>query len=321
MSKTNNTEGVPVIPLMGFPGIQLSSTNIKENLEDADIQFESLKQLYNRFQPDGMFTMMDLTVEAEALGLETLKPENSSFTIIEHPLKNREDLKKIKMPDTAKAGRMPLMQDVVKKMAGNFRCKVLAYITGPYTFAGLLQGASTVMKNVLKKPELVKEILEFSTEIIKSYGKLLIDAGVDMICILEPTATGLSPQQFMDFSGEYIKILKKEWEIPIILHICGDTVMIIEEMVKTGCDGISLDHMVDLKEAAEKIPEDVMIIGNIDPVNIIAYGEKKEVEESVNKLLKDMKNRKNFILSTGCDLPPDTNLDNIAYMIELAKNK
>jgi len=319
MKIENAGKGVPVIPLMGFPGIQLSNTTIKENLENAEIQYESLKQLYKKFQPDGMFIMMDLTIEAEALGLETLKPKNSSFTIVDHPIKSKEDLEKLKLPDINKATRMPLMQDVVKKLNKNLECDTLAYVTGPFTLTGLLQGASAAMKNVLKKPELVKEILEFSTKVIKAYGNSLINAGVDMICILEPTATGLSPQQFMNFSGKYIKILEKEWEVPVILHICGDTTMLIEKMVEINCAGISLDYMVDLKEADQKIPEDIMIIGNVDPVNVIAYGERNKVKETVNKLLKDMNNRENFILSTGCDLPPDTDLDNIKYMIDLAK--
>lgn len=61
---------VPVAPLMGLPGIQLTYTTVKENLENAEVQFETIKKLKERFEPDIVFPFMDLSVEAEALGLE-----------------------------------------------------------------------------------------------------------------------------------------------------------------------------------------------------------------------------------------------------------
>jgi uroporphyrinogen decarboxylase len=321
VSLINAGGNVPVAPLMGFPGIQLTGTKIKENLEDAEIQFKTLNELYKRFQPDAMFYMMDLSVEAEALGLRVLKPETSSFTVIEHPVIDRSDLNNLVIPDPEKDGRMPLFLKLVKMMSSSFTCSTVAYVSGPYTLAGLMSGASRVIKSVLKDPEYLKELLDFSTRVIAAYGQKLIEAGADMICILEPTATGLSPDQFKRFSGNYIKSLKKEWNHPVILHICGDTDHLITEMVKTDCEGISLDSMVNILAVINRIPEDVMVLGNVDPVNIMAYGEKKEVEEKVRSLLMEMKGRNNFVLSTGCDLPPDTNLHNIEYLINLARKR
>jgi len=133
---------VPVAPLMGFPGIQLTKTTIKENLEDAEIQFNTLNELYKRFQPDAMFYMMDLSVEAEALGLRVLKPENSSFTVIEHPVEDRSALKKLVIPDPEKDGRMPLFLKLVKMMSTNLMCSTVAYVSGPYTLAGLMSGVN-----------------------------------------------------------------------------------------------------------------------------------------------------------------------------------
>ena len=59
---------VPVAPLMGLPGIHLTYKTVKENLENAEVQFETIKKLKERFEPDIVFPFMDLSVEAEALG-------------------------------------------------------------------------------------------------------------------------------------------------------------------------------------------------------------------------------------------------------------
>jgi uroporphyrinogen decarboxylase len=317
---TRNKNQIPIAPLMGSTGIQLTSTRVSENLENADIQFKSLYKLYQKFHPDLMFPMMDLSIEAEALGLKTLKARDSSYTIIEHPIRDLSSLKKLELPEPQKSARMPLMLIVINQMSSNFDCINVAYVTGPYTLAGLLNGASEVIKNVIKSPDLLITIIEYSTKVIDIYGSALIDAGADMICILEPTATGLSPQQYEKFSGRYIKKLRKRWDIPVVLHICGDASLLVPEMVQTGCKGLSLDSLVDLPEISQIVPDDVLLLGNIDPV-VVAYGEKSDVKLAVKSLIDKMKGRVNFILSTGCDLPPDTDLENIKYIFEFARKR
>ena len=80
-------KGILTAPLMGLPGVRLTNTKINENYEDADIQFRSLKALYDKYHPNFMFNMMDLSLEAESLGLKILKPDDAPYTIIEHPIK------------------------------------------------------------------------------------------------------------------------------------------------------------------------------------------------------------------------------------------
>ena len=311
----------PVVPLMGFPGTRLTKTTIRENLEDAEMHFESLKALYLKYRPDAMLTMMDLSIEAEALGISVIKPEDASYTVKEHPIRTREELKGLKVPDPLKDGRLPLYLEVVRKMKASFDCYSMAYVIGPYTLAGLLNGATNVVKNVLKNPEFLTELLDFCTKVVSVYGRELIRAGADAIVILEPTATVLSPKQFNMYSGKYVSEIIKSWDkTPVILHICGDTTHLIPDMLKTGCAGISLDSMVNFADVVKKIPAEILLIGNTDPVNYIALGTKEELIAEVKRLLSSMAGKKNFVLSSGCDLPPETSHENLELFVEMAKN-
>lgn len=315
----NCSHRVPVVPLMGFPGANLTGTTIKQNLEDADIHFNSIEQLYKKYHPDAMIFMMDLTIEAEAIGLKVLKPEDASYTVIEHPVICESDIERFIIPDPSVSGRMPLMINVMKKMSKSFDCKKIAYVIGPYTLAGLMNGAGQVIKNVLKKPQFLKTLLDFTTDVISKYAQALEESGADAICILEPTATMLSPKDFVEFSGNYVQKLVLQCNVPIILHICGDTTHLIKHMIETGARGISLDSMVDFGKIKEQVSLDVMLIGNVDPVNCIAYGEESTTKETISKLLMEMKGTSNFVLSTGCDLPKDASLDNISLLFDLAR--
>jgi uroporphyrinogen decarboxylase len=241
--------------------------------------------------------------------------------VIEHPVETESDILKLKTPDPIKDGRMPLYLGVVKEMHCHFACLNVAYIIGPYTLAGLLNGASRVIKNVLKNPKFLKELLEFTMVSVNKYAQALIEAGADAICILEPTATLLSPIQFDEFSGLYVKKIVDKCNVPVILHICGNTTHLIGNMISTGIDGISLDSMVDFAEIKKIVPEEIFLIGNLDPVNVIAYGDKTVVENNIKILLQVMNDRNNFVLSTGCDLPEDADLHNIQLMFNLARGE
>jgi uroporphyrinogen decarboxylase len=91
-------------------------------------------------------------------------------------------------------------------------------------------------------------------------------------------------------------------------------------MGASGAYGLSLDSMVDLKDAAERIPENVFLIGNIDPVKVFLQSNGEEVERETTELLEKMKDVPNFILSSGCDIPLETPHENIAAFFRAGRN-
>ena len=306
-----------VIPLLGAPGIQLSNTTLRENLIDWSIQFNTMRLLIERFQPDGIFPFMDLTVEAEALGLKINFPEDENPSVRSHSIKTEEDLEAIKLRYKGISGRMPVFIKVVENIAKNFSIIKGAYTIGPFTLAGELMGVSELNMNVILNPELAHKFLEFTTYVIKDYAKALLDAGAETIAVLEPSAVMLSPTQFEDFSGRYFSYLVEELKAQLILHICGNTTHLLKKMSNTGAIGLSLDSLVNLKEASKIVPSNVALIGNLDPVRIFLQSTPEEVAKATRDLVEEMKGAKNFILSSGCDLPVGTPLENIeAFMKE-----
>lgn len=83
-----------IMPLLSLPRINFKNTSIKENLTNSDIQLKTLKRLVEKYNLDGIFTFMDLTVEAESLGLEINFPENDNSSVADHPVKTEKILKR-----------------------------------------------------------------------------------------------------------------------------------------------------------------------------------------------------------------------------------
>ncbi len=297
-------------PLMGFPGAKLTGTSVKENLCDSTKQLASLLSLAARVEPDIVMPMMDLSIECETLGLPISFPENESPTVETHPIRSSLDLQTLK-PFQVEQGRVQVFLDTVAGLKKHTDAAVCAYVCGPFTLAGLLMGATEILMASYDDPQGVKEIISFCGDFVETYSKALEAHGADYICILDPTAVMLSPDTFAEFAGNYVEKVVGGLNIPSILHICGNTTHLIGKMVDTGVQGLSLDMDVDIGEILKIVPESVVIMGNIDSKNLMPSGSPQAIESETENLLRLTKSFDNFIPSTGCDLPPETPIENI----------
>jgi uroporphyrinogen decarboxylase len=304
-----------VIPLMGAPGAALTRTTLRQNLTDAETQHQSLMALFDKFHPDGLFLFMDLTVEAECLGLPLVFPDNENPSVAEHPVKDLQGLEMIRKRWKGIGGRMPVFLKTMEQLAKSKGWIKGSYVIGPLTLAGELVGVSNLAIASIENEELVAKTVDFSFEVVSTYARALIDAGSDVIAVLEPTAVIFSPVQFRKLCAEYFMRLQKALNTRLILHVCGDTTHQLQEMFVTNALGLRLDTMVDFGKAITRIPSDMMLIGNVSPVDVFLNGKPGQVEAEVRNLLTTIGDRLNFILSSGCDLPMDVPIDNIvAFM-------
>jgi len=315
-----------VVPLVGFPGVSITGSTIKLAQQNYDEHFRVIKANVETFQPDAVFPLMDLSVEANALGMYTVFPKEESATVVKDEFKN-EDLKFLEKINIEYDMRLLGYVEVVKKMKAELPDSILigAYVTGPYTLAGLLLGADQAALKSVLDPDELNAICRVMNEKIKNYIKLLVEAGAQMICVLEPSVVMLGPEQLEQFSGRYVKNIVDSYsdtDIAMIYHICGNTMPLLDKMCETGVNALSIDSAeagVNLPEAAKRVPEDVIIIGNINPTGKILNGIPSEVEKEVNDLLVNMSEFPNFILSTGCDLPQETPIENINAFMKVGR--
>jgi len=305
-----------VAPLMGYPGARMTGTTLRENVQDSKFHTKSILALHEAFSPDCIFPMMDLAIEAGAIGLPIRFEENESPTVEYHPVKSKEDLRSLEATDAFADKRLASFVETTRALRQTIGTALGAYVTGPFTLAGLMMGATQVAVATLRNPPLLHQALAFASEVIVGYAKRLEEAGADMIVILEPTAVILSPKAFVEFSGKYVADMVERIGVTTVLHVCGNTTPLIGEMCKTGVEGLSLDAMVDFPDIARTVPSHVALIGNINPVSVMASGNPEDVRREVRLLADAMKPYPNFILSTGCDLPFDTPAENIHAFME-----
>jgi [methyl-Co(III) methanol-specific corrinoid protein]:coenzyme M methyltransferase len=261
----------------------------------------------------------DFVVESEALGCE-IKPGDKKIVpqVTKHPFEKPEDLK---MPDDLlQAGRIPVVLEAIRKMreeVGDF-LPISSLVLGPLTLAAELSDTANLLRWTMKKPDYVEKFVDFATEVVIRYGKAQYRAGSDIVEVGEPVASAslISPKMFKEFAKPALIRVAEELGGIRVLHICGNALPMIPDMVETGFDGISIEEDVDVAKI-KPLVGDVKILGNVSSKGALVMGDPNQVEDESRKALEAGVD----LLEPGCGISPITPIDNIKAMVKAATSK
>jgi len=298
----------------------------------SDLNFSSDKFIQGQLEANKKYCIESTGVSpglagiAEALGSQLVFPDHGAPYVREYGIKDILDLEKLSVPDPVKAGRFTFVLETAEKLADTFgkEIPVSVEVPGPFTTAGNLMSIEKLLRDTRKNPEYTHRVLRLVTDttiaFIKEAAKLNVDIG-----IAEPSASGtlISQNMFQNFVLPYlteivnaIKILGKDSPY---LHICGNTKKIWTLMADTGAGALSLDDVIDLKDAKEMVGDRVILIGNVKPTATMYLGKPVDVERDAKECLKKAyDNPKGYVLALGCGFPIDTPPENIHALREAA---
>ncbi len=303
-----------VLPIMTHPGIEIIGKTVREAVSDGHIHFDAIRALSLKYPYSiANTTIMDLTVEAEAFGANVIMPEDEVPTVLGRLLCSLKDVEGLKVPDM-NAGRIKEYLKASKLAAENLDKPTFAGCIGPFSLAGRLYDMTEIMIAIYIEPNTIRLLLDKCTQFILDYCLALKSSGVAGVIMAEPAAGLLSNEDCEIFSSVYIKkIVEKVQDdnFVVILHNCGNTGNCTSAMFSTNSFAYHFGNNIDIIDVLNNCNDKTIIMGNIDPVRCLKMGSEKEIEEVTLSLLNAVKTYKNFIISSGCDIPPNTPLKNI----------
>lgn len=319
------TDAVPWVPFAGVHAGQLKGYGAEEMLTDADKIVESLKEVNKLYMPDGLPVLFDLQVEAEILGCDLKWMKDNPPSVVSHPLADEKCLPcQCKMP-TMEAGRIPMILDAMKRVKAEIGDDVALYglICGPFTLASHLRGTE-LFTDMLKDKEFVQQLMGFCGQVAVKMCEMYIDAGMDVIAVVDPLISQVSPRMIDKQLAETFKgvfdYIRSRGALSSFF-VCGNATKQIESMCKTGPDGISIDENVNLAAAKEITDRyNIAIGGNIPLTTTMLHGTQQDNIKSVIDLLDSVEDKTNLIVSPGCDMPYATPRENTIACAQAVKN-
>lgn len=295
---------------------------------DPKVIAESFIRAVEKYGYDAVVVDVDTVTLAGACGVDVDFPETEPARSHIGILSSLADVETLKPVDISSYRYANIWCEAVRLLKTHFKDEI--YIRGncdqaPFSLATMLRGVENLMIDLcLESEETVFALLDYCYKATSQFIKMMVEAGADMVSNGDSPAgpAMLSPEMYEQFALPYEKKVCEyahQLGVPYLLHICGNTDLIIDKMLLVGADVLELDYKTNTVLAEEKLRGRTVFAGNIDPAGVLALGTPELVREKTKELLETVKNNNRFILNAGCAIPQTTPSENLLAMITTAR--
>ncbi|MBQ9709575.1 MAG: uroporphyrinogen decarboxylase family protein [Clostridia bacterium] len=315
LSELKESKTKKSMPILSFPSVQLMGLSVNEMLSTAESQAKAMQLVAEKTPSLAAVGFMDLSVEAECFGSNIIFQDNEIPTVSGAIVNDLEEAEALAVPKVGDK-RSGLYIDAIKIASQTINDRpVFAGAIGSFSLAGRLLDVTEALMCCYTDPDLLHTVLKKSTEFIIEYVKAFKRAGANGVIIAEPLTGLLSPDLADEFSTPYVKKIVEEAQdefFTVIYHNCGNTALqIIDSILKTEAGAYHFGNAIDICDILKSVPSNTIVMGNIDPVEQFKNGTPESMKQAVKELLSRCANYKNFVISSGCDIPPSASWNNI----------
>jgi uroporphyrinogen decarboxylase len=319
------TDRVPVIAQVFGHAATLAGVAVDDYVRHGETLAACQVAAWRRYGYDAVFAVMDASVETEAMG-SLLRYRPNQYPVVErYALADGRDCRELGLPDPQQAGRMPEMLKaigILRRELGD-EALVVGCVLGPFTLAAQLLGLETTLYLAIDDPPRLEQIMDFAAQVVISFGRAQLRAGAHLPLVFDPAASpAVVPASFFrEFELprliQVFQALTAEGAAANWLHIAGPVATILPYYAKAGVQIANVDYCVDVAEAAKLLPT-TCLDGNIKSLTFVE-GNPAGIESEALSLLRMLRQRGGFVLSSGCEIPPESRPENIAAMVDAVR--
>jgi uroporphyrinogen decarboxylase len=276
---------------------------------------------------DACIIFSDILVVPEAMGMKLFIEENKGGPRFENPLRSRTDIDRLSVPDPSRELKYVMDALRITKKNLNNRVPLIGFSGSPWTLATyMVEGKGSKNFRAIKEliytnPKDAHALLDKLARTIAAYLSAKIEAGAQAVQIFDTWGGILPPDEFKEFSLQYIeqvlKLLKRN-NAPTIVF-CKDCGQSLESIADVGCDVIGLDWTVDIEKARMMVGSYVALQGNLDPT--LLYAPPERIRAGVKKVLEKFGKGPGHIFNLGHGILPDIPVDHARALVQAVKEE
>jgi uroporphyrinogen decarboxylase len=315
----------PVIAQVFGHAAVFSGVPLRDYLQSGELLARCQLKALEFYGYDAVFALMDANVETEAAGSRLQYSDEAYPHINSYALSSGASIDTCSVPDPTKSGRMPEQLKAVSILRREVGDEVLVVgcALGPATLANQLYGAEAALFLSVDDPETYCRLLDFATEICVSFGTAQIEAGAHLPILFDPAASpAVVPSAFyhkfvLPRHKRVFSAFKQAGAIANWLHVAGRVCSILPYYTEAGANIANFDFNVSPDEAQALLPH-TCLDGNIKSLSFVEDEPEQITAESL-RLIDTFRERGGYILSSGCEIPPESKPENIKAMVEAAR--
>lgn len=318
--QNKQVERAPWVPFVGCHAAGLIGVSAEEYFKSSDHIVNGVTTAYELYRPDGLPALFDLQVEAEAMGCELKYAETNPPSVVTHPLEMGKKLEDLHIP-TEQDGRFPVVLDATRRICKELGDKIAIYglITGPFTLALHLRGTE-IFYDMIDDEEGMHKLMQFCQKVCIQTARMYMEAGVDIIAVVDPMTSQISPANFAEFVSPYVTTvfdyIKSQGKL-CSFFVCGNAKNNVEEMCKCHPNNISIDENIPLEYVRDVCRQyGISFGGNIKLTVTMLFGTPVDnINDAKNCMA--IGGTQGYILSPGCDMPFATPAENVKAISSL----
>jgi uroporphyrinogen decarboxylase len=299
---------------------------MKEYRTSPEIAAECHIRFAEKYELDGVLFDVDTAIEASAIGVPVDYPDDDPARAHGAFLHSLDEVDALAETDISKHPRIQHSLEAVRLLKKHFGNEL--YVRGncdqaPFSLACCMRTPASLMMDLIMDEERVMRLLEYTTGICCQFIRLMAQTGADMVSNGDSPAgpSMISPDMYEKFAFPFEQALVREAHrcgLPYLLHICGDTRLILEQMNRLGLDAVELDYKTPIENIHKVFGNTAALFGTIDPSGVIALGTSQAVREASAGILETYRGNPRLVIGAGCAIPPMAPEENMREIVRIA---
>jgi uroporphyrinogen-III decarboxylase len=276
------------------------------------------------FMP-GFWSEYGMCTEPSAFGSRMIFLENN-LPHAEKILADISDADRLPQPNVKTDGLLPFMinrlkhsEDTIRDADHQIR---FAVARGPLNVASFLMGTTEFMMALALDPEGSHRLLRKITGFICDWLAWQKECfpSINGILLLDDIIGFVGETEFSEFVLPYFrKIFSSTGAKVRFLHNDAEGLITAGHLNEMGVNVFNFSFNHSLGEIRELTGDNVILVGNIPPRDVLAAGNPDQVVEAVKKASGEIIDHDRIIWSAGGGMPPDVKNENIKAFIKAVK--
>ena len=287
---------------------------------NPEIAAEITLQPLRRFSFDAGIIFSDILLPLHKMGAD-LHFRPGKGPQIDNPVRNREDVKKLKEFVTTRD--LPAVLEAIQICNEKANVPILGFAGAPFTMACyLIEGGGSrdwieTKRFMYRDPEGFRDLLNRLADAVGQHMQAQLDAGAVGVQLFDTWAGALSTEDFIEFA---IPAARRAFSHVQghTLYFTKDTGPFVHHLKEVGSSGIAIDWRIDMGYARQVLG-DIPLQGNLDPIAL--QGPEEMIRRKVRQIIEKA-GPKGHIFNLGHGCVPSTSIDGIHVVLdEVAKWK